>query len=395
MLFSIALILFLGFLVGLVFEKIKIPKLVGMILVGIIIGPYSLNLIDQSIISVSTELRQIALIIILTRAGLSLNFSSLKKIGRPAILMCFIPATFEIIGTTLLAPSLLNISTFEALLLGSVLGAVSPAVIVPRMIRLQKEGYGAQHKVPNLILAGSSADDIYVIILFYAFLGLVENNKFNTSSLISIPVSIILGIILGIIIGVILNVIFKKFICNLTYKILITLCASFFMVTLESLLKKYISISSLLGVMSYGMVLLSSNKKVAKELEEGYNNLWLFFEIFLFVLVGATVSVDYAISSGINAVILLFLALLFRTIGVLVCLIKTNLTKKEVLFSMISYIPKATVQASIGGIALSKGLACGNLVLSMAVLSILITAPIGAFGIDLLYKKLLKIERLS
>ena len=392
MLFSIAYILLLGYLVGVLFEKLKLPKLIGMILLGIISGPYGLDLIDISIIQISSEIRQIALIIILTRAGLSLDFNSLKKIGRPAFLMCFLPATFEIVGTTLFAPSLLNISTFEALLLGSVLAAVSPAVVVPRMIRLQKEGYGSKHKIPELLLAGSSADDIYVIVLFYTFLGLVENNSFSGSALINIPISIALGILIGVIVGFILNMVFKRFNLKLTIKILITLSISFMMVAFETFVKEYISISSLLGVMTFGMVILFKNKIVAKELEEGYSHLWLFFEIFLFVLVGATVNMQYAISAGLNTILLLIIALMFRTFGVLLSLIKTPLTFKERLFCVIAYIPKATVQASIGGIALSLGLASGNIILSVAVISILFTAPIGAIGIDLLHKKLLKIE---
>jgi NhaP-type Na+/H+ or K+/H+ antiporter len=389
MLFSIALILLSGFLIGIVLEKIKIPKLVGFIIIGLIIGPYALNLIDSKLLSISSELRQIALIIILTRAGLSLDISSLKKIGRPAILMSFIPASFEIVGTTIFGPIFLGISTFEALLLGSVLGAVSPAVVVPRMIKLQKDGYGRKHNIPELLLAGSSVDDVYVIVLFYAFLGLVENNVFNLTTITMIPVSIILGILLGVIVGFILSFTFKKTHFNLTIKILLTLSSSFLMIAFENLIKDYLSISSLLGIMTLGLILLSKNRQDAIELEEGYHKLWIFFEIFLFVLVGASVDINYALSSGINTVLLLLTALSFRMFGVFICLIKTKINFKEKIFIAIAYLPKATVQASIGGIALSMGLACGSMVLTIAVLSILITAPIGAILIDNTFKRLL------
>jgi NhaP-type Na+/H+ or K+/H+ antiporter len=389
MIFSIGLILILGFIIGWLLSKIKIPGLVGMIIVGLLIGPYCLGLIDEKILSISTELRQVALVIILTRSGLNLDIDSLKKIGRPAILMSFIPATLEIIGTTLISQLLLEITIFESILLGTVLAAVSPAVVSPRMIKLIEERFGEKHQVPKLILAGSSVDDIYVIVLFYTFLGLVGNNAFDFVSITMIPVTIILGVLLGIIVGLILSYILKKTNFKTAINILIIISSSFLMIGLENMLKDYISISSLLGIMVIGIILLFRNKEQAKQLSDGYNNLWIFFEIILFVLVGATVDFSYAINNGLMAILILIIGLLFRTLGVLLCLIKTKLTFKERLFTILAYIPKATVQASIGGIALTLGLSCGSIILTVSVISILITAPIGAILIDNLSSKLL------
>ena len=389
MILSLGLILILGFIIGWLLSKIKIPGLVGMIIVGLLIGPYCLGLIDEKILSISTELRQVALVIILTRSGLNLDIDSLKKIGRPAILMSFIPATLEIIGTTLISQLLLEITIFESILLGTVLAAVSPAVVSPRMIKLIEERFGENHQVPKLILAGSSVDDIYVIVLFYTFLGLVGNNTFDFVSITMIPVTIILGVLLGIIVGLILSYILKKTNFKTAINILIIISSSFLMIGLENMLKDYISISSLLGIMVTGIVLLFMNKEKAKQLSDGYNNLWIFFEIILFVLVGATVDFSYAINNGLMAILILIIGLLFRTLGVLLCLIKTKLTFKERLFTILAYIPKATVQASIGGIALSLGLSCGSIILTVSVISILITAPIGAILIDNLSSKLL------
>ena len=389
MILSLGLILILGFIIGWLLSKIKIPGLVGMIIVGLLIGPYCLGLIDEKILSISTELRQVALVIILTRSGLNLDIDSLRKIGRPAILMSFIPATLEIIGTTLISQLLLEITIFESILLGTVLAAVSPAVVSPRMIKLIEERFGENHQVPKLILAGSSVDDIYVIVLFYTFLGLVGNNTFDFVSITMIPVTIILGVLLGIIVGLILSYILKKTNFKTAINILIIISSSFLMIGLENMLKDYISISSLLGIMVTGIVLLFRNKEKAKQLSDGYNNLWIFFEIILFVLVGATVDFSYAINNGLIAILILMIGLLFRTLGVLLCLIKTKLTFKERIFTILAYIPKATVQASIGGIALSLGLSCGSIILTVSVISILITAPIGAILIDNLSSKLL------
>ena len=389
MVLSLGIILILGFLVGCVLSKIKLPGLVGMIIVGLVIGPYCLGLIDDSILAISTELRQIALVIILTRSGLNLDIESLKKIGRPAILMSFIPATLEIIGVTLISLLMLEISVFEAMLLGSVLAAVSPAVVSPRMIKLIEDRLGERHQVPKLILAGSSVDDIYVIVLFYVFLGLVENNVFNITSILTIPLTITLGILIGILVGLLLSYILKKTNFKITINVLLVLSTSFLMIGLENILKEYVSISSLLGIMVMGVILLFKEPIKSKELSVGYNNLWIFFEIILFVLVGATVDFSYAVNNSLTAILILVVGLLFRTLGVLICLIKTNLNKKERLFTVFSYLPKATVQASIGGIALSLGLYCGSIILTVSVISILITAPIGALLIDKTAKKLL------
>ncbi len=388
-LLSLGIILLSGFLVGLLFEKMKLPKIVGMIIIGILLGPSLLNIVDDSIINISAMLRQIALVIILTRSGLSLNLKKLKEIGRPAILMCFVPATFEIVGVLILAPLLLGVSVVEALLIGSVLAAVSPAVVVPRMIKLKEEGYGENKSIPELIMAGSSADDIYVIVLFYAFLGLVDGEKLNALSFVNIPISIILGVLLGIGVGLLLSYIYKKINMNIIIKILLLISTSFLLIGLEELVSDCISFSSLLGIITIGMVILLKNKEVAVDMEKGYHKLWTFFEILLFVLVGISVDINYAISAGFMPIVVLFSALVFRMAGVFVSLLFTNLKMKERLFSMISYLPKATVQASIGGIALAQGLAVGSLVLTMAVLSILITAPLGAILMDLSYKKLL------
>lgn len=388
-LLSIGIILLSGFLAGLFFEKIKLPKIVGMIIIGILIGPSILNIIDDSIINISAMLRQIALVIILTRSGLSLNLNKLKEIGRPAILMCFLPATFEIVGVLILTPLLLGISIVEALLLGSVLAAVSPAVVVPRMLNLKEKRYGENKNIPELIMVGASADDIYVIVLFYAFLGLVDSGKVNAMAFINIPISITLGIAMGIIVGFLLSYIYKKNNFNTIIKILVLLCSSFLLVGLEELINSYIAFSSLLGIITIGMVILFKNKEVAKDIEKGYHKMWNFFEIILFVLVGISVDINYAINAGFMPIVVLLSVLIFRMIGVYVSLLFTDFNNKERLFTMISYLPKATVQASIGGIALMQGLAVGSLILTMAVLSILLTAPLGAVLMDLSYKKLL------
>lgn len=388
MILSLGLILILGFTIGYLLNKIKIPGLIGMICLGMVIGPYCLGIIDDRLLSISSELRQIALIIILTRSGLNLDFASLKRIGRPAILMCFIPASLEIIGVTIASYLFLNLSIFESLLLGSVLAAVSPAVVSPRMIKLIEEGYDEE---PKLVLAGSSVDDVYVIVLFYAFLGLVQNNNMDFIAISLIPVSIVLGIILGMICGFAISMLFKQMKANVTTNIIILLGMSFLMVGLENILKEYISISSLLGIMVMGMIILFNDKEKAKEISNGYNNLWKIFEILLFVLVGAAVDLRALGSNTGWAFLVLAIGLAFRSLGVIISITFTKYKAKEKLFIIISYLPKATVQASIGGIALNLGLSCGGLILTVAVLSILITAPIGALLIDCFGRKLLKV----
>ena len=365
-----------GILGGFLFEKIKLPKLVWYIILGILIGPSVFNIIDDTLLSISSHLRQIALVIILTRSGLSLDIKSLKKIGRPAILMCFLPACFEIVGITIFGPMLLGISYFEALLLGSVLAAVSPAVVVPRMIRLMEEGYGKQHCVPELVMAGASCDDIFVIVLFYSFKNLVATSTFDAWSVGQIPISIVSGVILGIGVGFLMVLAIRYMKLNRIVHVILMLGLSFGMLALENALKPYFSVSSLLAIIVMAFVVGIFKKEEAKEMQKSYNGLWQGFEILLFALVGVAVDVRYAFSKeGAIIVGLVFIALVFRSLGVLCSVIATNFTWKEKLYIVLSYLPKATVQASIGAIALSEGLACGTLVLTAAVVAILITSP--------------------
>ena len=379
-----------GILGGFLFEKIKLPKLVWYIILGILIGPSLFNIVDDTLLSISSHLRQIALVIILTRSGLSLDIKSLKKIGRPAILMCFLPACFEIVGITIFGPMLLGISYFEALLLGSVLAAVSPAVVVPRMIRLMEEGYGKQHCVPELVMAGASCDDIFVIVLFYSFKNLVATSTFDAWSVGQIPISIVSGVILGIGVGFLMVLAIRYMKLNRIAHVVSMLGLSFGMLALENALKPYFSVSSLLAIIVMAFVVGIFKKEEAKEMQKSYNGLWQGFEILLFALVGVAVDARYAFSKeGAIIVGLVFIALVFRSLGVLCSVIATKFTWKEKLYIVISYLPKATVQASIGAIALSEGLACGTLVLTAAVVSILITAPLGAILMDSLKNKLL------
>ena len=383
-----------GILGGFLFEKIKLPKLVWYIILGILIGPSLFNIVDDTLLSISSHLRQIALVIILTRSGLSLDIKSLKKIGRPAILMCFLPACFEIVGITIFGPMLLGISYFEALLLGSVLAAVSPAVVVPRMIRLMEEGYGKQHCVPELVMAGASCDDIFVIVLFYSFKNLVATSTFDAWSVGQIPISIVSGVILGIVVGFLMVLAIRYMKLNRIAHVVSMLSLSFGMLALENALKPYFSVSSLLAIIVMAFVVGIFKKEEAKELQKSYNGLWQGFEILLFALVGVAVDARYAFSKeGAIIVGLVFIALVFRSLGVLCSVIATNFTWKEKLYIVLSYLPKATVQASIGAIALSEGLACGTLVLTAAVVAILITAPLGAILMDSLKNKLLMKER--
>ena len=390
MLTSIAMILLFGLLAGWIFSKLKLPSLVGMILVGILLSPHALNLIDPSILMISEDLRRIALVIILTRAGLSLEISDLKKVGRPAVLMCFVPACVEMLGTFILAPMLLGVTMLEAAVIGSVIAAVSPAVVVPRMIRLIEEGYGKRKSIPQLILAGASVDDVFVIVVFTAFTAFASTGEMSVTSLIQVPISIVFGIMLGGFVGILFAAFFKKYPMRDTIKILIILSISFLLLEVENRLQGYIPVSGLLAIMSMGIIIKQKYGALALRLSAKYNKLWLGAEVFLFVLVGATVDLRYAASAGISAVLVIAGALVFRMAGVALSLIKTNLSKQERLFCMIAYTPKATVQAAIGAIPLSMGLKCGNIVLTVAVLSILITAPFGAICVDHLYDKLLE-----
>lgn len=388
MLTSLALIFLFGLIFGALFQKLRLPPLLGMLIVGIVLGPYALDWLDDSLLSISADLRQIALIIILTRAGLNLNISDLKKVGRPAVLMCFLPACFEILGMLVLAPPLLHISYLDAAIMGAVVGAVSPAVIVPKMLRLMEEGYGTEKSIPQLILAGASVDDVFVIVLFSSFTGLAKGESLSPWRFAEIPISILLGVLLGAALGLALAFFFQKVHVRDSVKVLLLLSFSFLLVALEDALEGFVPISGLIAVMSLGIALQRKRDIVAKRLSLKFSKLWVAAELLLFVLVGATVDLHYAYAAGLSAVILIFGVLLFRMAGVWVCLFKTKLLFKERLFCMLAYMPKATVQAAIGSVPLSMGLSCGNIVLTVAVLAILITAPLGAFLIDLTYKKL-------
>ena len=389
MLTSIAIILLFGLLVGWIFSKAKLPSLLGMIIVGIVLSPHGLNLVDESILTISGDLRQIALVIILTRAGLSLNFSDLKKVGRPAILMCFVPACIEMMGTIIFAPLLLNVSILDAAIIGSVMAAVSPAVVVPRMIKLIEDGYGTDKSIPQLILAGASVDDVFVIVVFTALTTLASTGEVSAISLIQIPTSILLGVLLGGAAGTILVWFFRRFHIRDSVKVLIILSVSFLLLELQNRLEGIVPVSGLLAIMSMGIIINQKYDVLAKRLSVKYNKLWLGAEIFLFVLVGIAVDLKYALAAGVVMILLVILALVFRMMGVAVSLVKTKLNKKERLFCMVAYTPKATVQAALGTVPLAMGLSCGEIVLTVAVISILITAPFGAICVDNLYKKLL------
>ena len=386
MLQSIALMLLLGMALGWLCKKVRLPGLVGMIATGMILGPYGLGWLDSSILDISSQLRRIALIIILLRAGLSLNLEDLKKAGRPAILMCFVPACFEVTGMIILAPILLGVSRLDAAIMGAVVGAVSPAVIVPRMIKLTEEGWGTKKSIPQLILAGASVDDVFVIVLFSAFTGIALGDGVSAASFIKVPFSVLFG---GVAVGYVLSLYFERVHIRDTAKVMILLSISFLLVTAEDRFGETVPFSGLLAVMGMGIALKRKRTVVAVRLSSKFNKLWVMAEIMLFVLVGATVDLHYAASAGIAAVVLILGVLIFRMAGVWCCMLGTNLNKKERIFCMFAYMPKATVQAAIGGMPLAMGLSCGNIVLTVAVLSILITAPLGAFLIDATYRKLL------
>ena len=388
MLLSISMILIVGMSMGWICKKCKVPSLIGMLATGVVLGPYVFNLLDSSILGISAELRKIALIIILTRAGLGLDLSELKKIGRPAVLMCFVPASFELIGIIILASNLMGLTILEAAIMGAVLAAVSPAVVVPRMVKLMDEGYGTKEGIPQLILAGASVDDVYVIVLFSTFVGMMQGEGVSVLRLINIPVSILLGILIGLLLGFVLAYFFKKVHIRDTSKVLIILSVSFLLVVFEDKLTTPITFSALISIMFIGIGLQRKREEVAKRLSVKYGKLWVAAEVFLFVLVGATVNIGYLGKVGMKALIVIIGALAFRMLGVFVCLIGTSLKKKERLFVMMAYTPKATVQAAIGGIPLTLGFACGDTVLTVAVLAIVLTAPLGAFAIDVSYKKL-------
>lgn len=389
MLLSITYILFFGLLFGWICKKLHLPALFGMILAGILIGPYVLNLLDSSILDISAQIRKIALVIILIRAGLKLSLADLKKVGRPAILLCFLPASAELLGMLLLAPKLLGISVLEAAVLGSVVAAVSPAVVVPGMIKLMDEGYGSDKGIPQMILAGASVDDVFVIVLFTTFTGMAQHDTVSVMQFVNIPVSLITGISIGLLAGMGLTVLFDKIHQRDMVRVLIVMGCSLLLVSAEDGLSGIVPFAALIAVMCLGMAIRMKKEDLAKRLSQTYDQLWVGAEIFLFVLVGASVQIESVKSAGLKSIALIFGVLLFRMIGVYLCVLGTKLNAKERLFCMLAYIPKATVQAAIGEVPLAMGLVCGNMVLTVSVISILITAPLGAFFIDWTYKKCL------
>lgn len=392
---SLAFILLLGLIMAEISKRLKLPRIVGMLFTGIVLGPFVLNLLDPKILSISAELRQIALLIILIKAGLSLDLKDLKKASRPALLLSFLPASFEILGYALLAPILLKISTIDALLMGAVLSAVSPAVVVPRMSMLMDEGYGTDKAIPQMIMAGASMDDIFVIVLFTSFLGMAMGQGVDLSQFAKIPISIVLGIAIGAVFGLVASFVFeksfsKKHLIRNSMKVIIIMALSFLLVAIEGLLKEKIAISSLIAVVTMAMTIrIKSVESVSARLSAKFAKLWIAAEVMLFVLVGAEVDIRYTLDAGLMAVVMIFAALAFRTIGVLIALAGTGLNKKEKLFTVFSYLPKATVQAAIGSVPLAMGLESGKIILSVAALAILITAPLGATAMDMTYKRYL------
>ena len=398
MLTSLALIFLVGFAMASIFQKLKLPRIVGMLLTGILLGPHMLNLLQDSILSISGELRQMALIVILIKAGLSLNLNDLKKVGRPAVMMAFVPATFELLAFVIFAPMILGINRIDAAVMGAVLAAVSPAVVVPRMVMLMEEKYGTKKSIPQMILAGASSDDIYVIVLFSSFVSMAQGGQANWGDFLNIPVSIVLGVALGAIVGYLLSLFFEMaythghYIRN-TMKVILILAISFALMAIETALKPIVSVSGLLAIVSMACVLkIKSPVIVSSRLSNKFGKLWIAAEVILFVLVGAAIDIRYTLNAGLTAVLMIFVALVIRSIGVFLCLVKTPLNGKERLFCIIAYLPKATVQAAIGSVPLAMGLPCGQIVLSVAVLAILITAPLGALGMDRTYRTLLEKE---
>ena len=389
MLLSVGLIIILGLLLGWLASKLHLPRIIGMLLAGVILGPHFGNLLGSSIIDISGDLRKIALIIIIARAGLSLDISDLKKTGRPAVMLCFIPATLEMLAFVLFAPMIMGVTHLQAAILGAVMGAVSPAVTVPRLTKMIDEGYGTQKGIPQMLIAGASADDIYVIVLFTTLVGIEAGGSMDAVSLLRIPLEIILGAALGAVTGVILAFFFKKVHIRDSLKITIIMALSMLMYWFEGIAP----VSGLLAVMTTGIAINMRRPEVSKRLSVKFSKLWVAAEIFLFVLVGATVNIKYVTQAGFGMVIMLIIGLAFREIGTWLSILKTGLNKKEMTFCLISELPKATVQAAIGGVPLAMGLSCGNTVLTMAVLAIVITAPIGAIGMDLTQHRLITKDR--
>ena len=395
MLTSLSLVFLLGLAMGAICQRLKLPKIIGMLMTGMVLGPFVFDFLDPALLSISADLKKMAFIIILLRAGLSLDLADLKKVGRPAVLLSFIPATFEIIGYILLAPVMLGITRMDAAVMGAVLGAASPAVVMPQMVHFMENKYGTKKAIPQMIMAGISGDGIFVIVLFTTFLGMAQGGSAGITDFFNVPISIILGAVLGALVGYLLCLFFEtayahKYYVRNSMKVIIVLGFSFFLIAIETWLEGIVAVSGLLAVVSMACVLkMKSTVFVSKRLSEKFGKLWLAAEVMLFVLVGAAVDIRYTLEAGIMAVLMILTALLFRSCGVLLCMTKTMLTWQERLFCVIAYLPKATVQAAVGSVPLAAGLECGNIVLSVAVMAIVVTAPLGAWGMDSTYKKLL------
>lgn len=395
MLTSLAFIFLVGLSLAAICQRIRLPRIIGMLVTGILLGPYVLDLLDGSILGISPDLRKMALVIILIKAGLSLNIKDLKKVGRPALMLVFVPASFEMIAYTVFAPFLFDITRIEAAVMGAVLSAVSPAVVVPRMVMLMEEKYGTDKSIPQMILAGASLDDVFVIVLFSTFTAMAQGGSADVMSFVNIPVSILLGILLGAVAGMILAWFFEtsyshEHLVRNSMKVIIVLGTAFLLLAIEEWVEPVVSVSGLLAIMSMACVLaMRCVPEVSGRLSEKYGKLWIAAEVILFVLVGAAVDIRYTLQAGFAAVVMIAIALVVRSVGVCICTAGTRLNRQERIFCVLAYLPKATVQAAIGSVPLALGLPCGNLVLSVAVLAILITAPLGALGMDASYRKLL------
>lgn len=389
MLVNLAIIMLTGLMGGKIFSKIKIAPLLGMLLAGILISPNLLGLVRGDISNLSKDLRQIALVVILTRAGLSLSFERLREVGLSAVLMTFLPASFEIVAITFLANKIFNLPYLDSAILGAVLGAVSPAIVVPRMLKLIKEGYGEEKKIAEIILAGSSIDDVYTIVFFTVFINLKLGGEFSIGSFLNIPISIITGILFGILMGYLLDIFYSKIKLNKIYQAIVLMGVSFLILGLETYAKNLFAFSGLVAIIAMAMTIKKLNEQVTECMLEVYGSLWELFEILLFVLVGITVDLSIIGKEIFPALILITGGLIIRMFGVYFALLPSNLNKKEKIFSGFAYLPKATVQAAIGPVALSYGIGSGKLILAISVIAILYTAPLGAILTDKTYKKLL------
>lgn len=393
MLLSLGFIIVVGYLLGRLLSAMNLPSLIGYIIAGLIMGPSFFNLIDQSTLDIASDLRRIALMIILLRAGLNIDFQDLKKVGRPAILMSFLPATLEIIGTIILAPIFFGMSYLSAAILGAIVAATSPAVVVARMLDLMGMGYGKKKGVPQMILAGSSMDDIFVIIIFTALTALAQTGEFHWLSMLSMPTSIILGIAGGLLVGWLLSLAIEKYQLSGGYPVILSFGMAMLFDGIEKAMTGPIGFSALLAVMAMGFMMFRVNPVQAKSVQVGFNHLWQVFEIILFVLVGASMSIESVKDSGLIAVVLIVLLLVFRGLGVLLSVLGTQLNKEEKAFAIFAYIPKATVQAAIGAVPLAMGLPNGQIILTISVVAILVTAPLGAVLIDQTHNRLLRNDR--